>query len=414
VKNFLRSLGPGLITGASDDDPSGIATYSQVGARFGMGMLWTMLLSYPFMTAIQEISARIGRVTSHGIAGNMRRHYPAWMLYGCVALLFAANTINLGADIGAMAAAAALVAHGPALVWIALFAAISIALEIYLPYTRYVSILKWLTLSLFAYVATAFSVHIDWPAALRQTILPSLKFHASSFTALTAILGTTISPYLFFWQASQEAEEVVDGAQDRALKIAPEQAPAQLQRIRIDTYIGMGISNLVAFFIILTTAATLHAHGITSIDTAEQAAAALKPFAGPFASLLFTLGIVGTGLLAIPVLAGSAAYALGETFRWRVGLEYKPNQARNFYFVLALAIVTGSLLNMLHMNPIKALYWSAVLNGVVSVPVMIVMMRMASNHKVMGRFQLPPYLKAMGWIATALMSLTVLGMFVAR
>jgi Mn2+/Fe2+ NRAMP family transporter len=283
-------------------------------------------------------------------------------------------------------------------------------LEIFVPYTCYVKYLKWLTLSLFAYVATAFSVHINWPDALRHTFAPSISLTPAYFTALTAVLGTTISPYLFFWQASQEAEELADKQEDHALVDAPEQAPAQLRRIRIDTYFGMGVSNIVGFFIILTTAATLHAHGVTVIDTAEQAAKALRPFAGPFATLLFTLGIVGTGFLAIPVLAGSAAYALGETFRWRIGLEEKPQRARNFYLVLALSILTGSTLNLLHINPIRALYWSAVLNGVLSAPVMAIMMLMASNRKVMGGFTVPPYLRMVGWLGTALMLLSVVGL----
>lgn len=410
-KTFLQKLGPGLITGASDDDPSGIATYSQTGAQFGYGMSWVMLFSYPMMIAIQEICARIGRVTGVGIAGNMRRHYPRSLLFGIVSLLCLANVFNLGADLGAMGAAGQLLFGGALLPYVFGFAALSLILQIYIPYTTYVKYLKWLTLALFAYVLTAFVAHVDWRMALRSTFLPSVSFDTKYFTTLTAVLGTTISPYLFFWQASEEAEDVRNNRQERALKRAPWQAEEQFSRIRIDTYAGMALSNLVALFIILTTAATLHAAGIRNVETSAQAAKALEPLAGRFAFGLFALGIIGTGLLAVPVLAGSAAYGVAETFRWRASLESRPNKAKQFYGVLAVATLVGLALNFIGLNPIRALFWSAVINGVVSVPLMIVTMRMAANRKVMGEFTLPLYLRAAGWIATVVMLAASVGLF---
>jgi NRAMP (natural resistance-associated macrophage protein)-like metal ion transporter len=403
-------LGPGLITGASDDDPSGIATYSQVGAQFGYGMLWTMPFSYPLMAVIQEISARIGRVTGRGIAGNIRRHYSKPILYGVVLLLLIANIFNLGADIGAMGAAAKLLLPGPLWAYIVLLGATSLLLQVFVRYTKYVRYLKWLTLALFAYVATAIVVgEPKWPA-IRATFWPSFSIHGGYLTALIAVLGTTISPYLFFWQASEEAEDVRDNADEEPLRQAPEQAPAQFRRIKFDTYLGMAMSNIVAFFIILTAAATLHVHGIANIQTADQAALALEPLAGKFAFLLFAVGIIGTGLLAVPVLAGSAAYGLSEALGWRASLEEKPLQAVKFYGTIAVATCVGLLLNFIHLNPIKALFWSAVLNGVVAVPVMVLMMILTRNAKVMGKFTLPLYLRIGGWIATAVMLIASLGM----
>jgi len=410
-KTFLQKLGPGLITGASDDDPSGIATYSQTGAQFGYGMSWVMLFSYPLMIVIQEICARIGRVTGVGIAGNMRRHYPRRLLFGIVSLLCLANVFNLGADLGAMGAAGQLLFGGPLLPYVFGFAALSLALQIYIPYTTYVKYLKWLTLSLFAYVLTAFVAHVDWRLALRSTFLPSVSFNTKYFTTLTAVLGTTISPYLFFWQASEEAEDVRNNRHEHALKRAPWQAEEQFSRIRVDTYAGMALSNGVALFIILTTAATLHAAGIQDVQTSAQAAKALEPLAGRFAFELFAIGIIGTGLLAVPVLAGSAAYGVAETFRWKASLESRPNKAKEFYGVLAVATLIGLTLNFVGLNPIRALFWSAVINGVVSVPLMVVTMRMAANRRVMGEFTLPPYLRLMGWIATAVMLAASIGLF---
>jgi NRAMP (natural resistance-associated macrophage protein)-like metal ion transporter len=410
TREILWKLGPGLITGAADDDPSGIATYSQVGAQFGYGMLWIMIFSFPLMAGIQEISARIGRVSGLGIAGNIRLHFPKPFLYAIVFLLLAANIFNLGADIGAMGAAMTLLLPGSTLLYVVVLGGLCVVLQILIPYTSYVKYLKWLTAALFAYVATAIYLHEPSWQAIRATFLPSLSLRGSSLTALIAVLGTTISPYLFFWQASQEVEEVTLNAHESPLKKAPDQAPAQFQRIKFDTYFGMFLSNLVAFFIILTTAATLHAHGITEIQTADQAARALEPLAGRFAFILFALGILGTGLLAVPVLAGSAAYGVSETFRWTASLEKKPNRALRFYATIGIASLVGLLLNFVHLNPIKALFWSAVLNGVVAGPVMIFMMLLARNPKVMGQFALPAYLRIVGWLTTAVMVLASIGM----
>jgi NRAMP (natural resistance-associated macrophage protein)-like metal ion transporter len=408
---LLQVLGPGLVTGASDDDPSGIATYSQAGAQFGLNLGWTLLVSWPLMCAIQEISARIGRVTGRGLAGNLKQHYPAPVLAFVISLLMVANVINLGADLGAMGAALKLVVGGPELVYVALFALISIFLEIFVRYSRYVAVLKWLTLALFAYVGVALVAHIPWGTVAYRLVVPQLSWTTAYLTTLVAILGTTISPYLFFWQAGQEVEDVKERDGAEPLSHAPSQAPEELKRIRLDTYLGMGLSNLVALSIILTTAATLHAHGVTDIQTSSQAAEALRPIAGVATFVIFALGIVGTGLLAVPVLAGSAAYALGEALDWRVGLARKPGRAKAFYAAIAAATVIGGALNFTPIDPIRALFWSAVINGVVAVPVMVMMMLLASRPKVMGRFFLPLPLKIVGWLATAVMAAAAVGMF---
>lgn len=419
AKTLVQWIGPGLITGASDDDPSGIATYSQAGAAFGFGLLWTMLFSYPLMCAVQEISARIGRVTGRGIAGNIRRHYSAWILYPVVILLILANTFNVGADIGAMSEALQLLVGGNALVYAIGFTVLCALLQIFLPYTKYAIYLKWLTPVLFSYVATALVVHIPWVEALKSTIIPHFAKSSDYWSTFTAILGTTISPYLFFWQASQETEEIRDKPLDKCLIDAPEQARAQFGRIRIDTYAGMFLSNLIAFFIILAAAATLHVHGITQIDTASQAAEALRPLAGKLAFTFFAAGIVFTGLLAVPVLAGSAAYAVAEALRWPSGLDRKPLAARGFYCVLAIAMLLGLAMNFplvqkyVHLTPIRALFWSAVINGVAAGPIMVVMMLMAANPKVMGKFAKHSLvLRAIGWLATVVMILASVEMFV--
>ncbi|MBV9488937.1 MAG: divalent metal cation transporter [Verrucomicrobia bacterium] len=410
-RRFLQTLGPGLITGASDDDPSGIATYSQAGAQFGFSLLWTSLFSYPLMAAVQEISARVGRVTGRGIAGNMRRNYPRWLVFPLITLVLVANTLNLAADISAMGAALQLLVGGHPAVYAILFALGSLVLQIFVPYTHYASLLKWLSLSLLAYVGTVFTVHVPWAAVLRQTALPPISLSAEYLTALLAVLGTTISPYLFFWQASAEVEEVKGAPREKPLRRAPEQAPAQLARIKLDTYLGMAASNVIAFFIILTAAATLHATGKTDIGTAAEAAEALRPVAGPFASLLFASGVIGTGLLAIPVLAGSAAYAVSEALRWRTGLGRKPTEAVGFYGVLSAATLIGLGLTLTSLDPIRALFWSAVLNGIVAVPIMLVMMLMATNTKVMGAFTISGWLRLLGWTATAVMALASIGLF---
>jgi NRAMP (natural resistance-associated macrophage protein)-like metal ion transporter len=408
---FFKKLGPGLVTGASDDDPSGIGTYSQVGAQFGYGLLWTMVLSYPLMTAIQEISARIGRVTGVGISGNLRKNYPKPLLYSVLFVVLAANVFNLGADIGAMGAATQLVLPGKVSLFIVIFGIGSLAGVLLIPYSTYARYLKWLTISLFAYVGVVFFVQVPWGAVLRATLLPHVELTKDYLTALVAVFGTTISPYLFFWQASQEVEEVRNTHGDKPLKRAPSQATEQLARIRIDTYLGMAFSNVVAFFIILTAAATLHTHGVTEISTSAQAAKALEPLAGRFAFLLFVCGIVGTGLLAVPVLAASACYGIGEACQWKTSLERKPGEAMRFYSAIVVATLIGLSLNFLHIDPVKALFWAAVLNGVVAAPLMAVIMVMASSRKVMGQFAIPPYLKAMGWVATGVMLSACIGVF---
>ena len=411
-KGLAALIGPGLLTGASDDDPSGIGTYSQVGAQFGYGMLWTMLFSYPLMVSAQLVCARIGRVTGKGLAGNLREHYPRWALHPLVFLLLVANTINIGADLGAMGAGIHLLLPGHAGWYTVGFGLVSVVLEVMVPYHRYVRVLKWLTLALFAYVATVFVVKIDWGQVLRATVLPHLAFDKSAVTAIVAIFGTTISPYLFFWQASQEVEDLDACDEDKRLLDAPQQAAAQLHRIDVDTYLGMGASNIVAFFIILTTAATLHAHGVHDIESAAQTAQALKPVAGSFAFALFAMGIVGTGLLAVPVLAGSAAYAVGETMQWRSSLESKPGKARGFYAVIAVATLAGTAMNFVHINPIKALFWTAVINGVIAVPMLAAVMLVAAKQNAMGRFAISGKLRAMGWLTTAVMAACVIGMAV--
>lgn len=410
-KGLLGVLGPGIITGASDDDPSGIATYSQAGAQFGFGMLWVMPFAYPLMAGIQETCADIGRVTGHGITGNLRRYYPRWLLLIIVGLLATANTINLGADIGAMGDAVTLLVGGPRLVWATLLAIGSLLSQVFIPYHKYVAFLKWSTLSLFSYVATVFVVHTDWAGAIRSTIVPHLEMNSASITLIVAVLGTTISPYLFFWQASEEVEDLQLSKNEKVLRSHKEQAPYQLKRITKDTYTGMGFANLVAFFIMLAVATTLHTKGITDIQSSSEAAQALRPVAGNFAYLLFTIGILGTGLLAIPVLAGSAAYAVGEALHWPCSLERQAKHAKGFYAILSAAILIGLVLNFFHVNPIKALFWTAVINGVTSGPIMIMVMLMATSKKVMGDLTISVRPRILGWAATVVMIFAAIAMF---
>ncbi len=408
---WLKKLGPGLITGAADDDPSGIATYSQAGAQFGYNMLWTVLFTYPLMVGIQIVSARIGRITGHGLSTNIRRHFPAWLLYSIVSLLLTANTINIAADVSAMGEALSLIIQGPAQLYTVMFGLISLLLQLFIPYRRYVRLLKWLTLSLLGYVATLFVVQIPWTEVFMRSFWPAIRWKSDYITTIVAVFGTTISPYLFFWQASQEVEDQLADPYAQPLIRAPQQAPANFLRIKIDTYVGMGFSNLVAFFIILTTAVTLHAHGITDIQSSAQAATALRPIAGEFAFLLFSAGIIGTGLLAIPVLAGSSAYAMAGAFKWRNSLERTPMQAKRFYGIIAVSTLIGIGLGFTPIDPIKALYWSAVINGVISVPIMVVMMMMAVRPAIMGQFTISRRLQIMGWLATTIMAIVVLAMF---
>jgi NRAMP (natural resistance-associated macrophage protein)-like metal ion transporter len=400
-RKLLQVLGPGLITGAADDDPSGIATYSQVGAQFGYGMAWTLVFSYPLMVAIQEISARIGRVTGFGIAGNLRKHYPAWLSGSIVLLLLIANLINLGADLGAMGAALKLLIGGPSLLYVVLFSVLSAGLQIFTRYARYISILKWGCLALFSYVICAFVVHVAWGEVALAIIWPPVSFKAEYLMGIVAVLGTTISPYLFFWQAGQEVEDTKEEDGARPLIRAPEQAPEEFTRIRIDTYIGMAISNLVALFIVITTAATLNASGVTDIQTSAQAAEALRAVAGPLTFAVFAAGIIGTGMLALPALAGSAAYALGETLSWHVGLARLPLRAKAFYATIAVGMAVGAALNFSPIDPIRALYWSAVLNGVVAVPVMITMMLLTMRRSIMATAAMAATAVAMisSWLA---------------
>ncbi len=409
---LIQIMGPGPITGASDDDPSGIATYSQAGAQFGYDLGWTLIFSYPLMSAIQQISARIGRVTGRGLAGNLRQHFPKPVLLTLVALLLFANIINLGADLGAMAEALRLLIGGPQIAYVMLFALISVLLEVFMRYSRYVSVLKWLTLSLFAYVATVLVVRVPWGEVAHHLVVPQIQWTRAYMLAIVGLLGTTISPYLFFWQASQEVEEERENPDAKPLKQAPDQAPAEMARIRLDTDVGMAFSNIIALFILLTAAATLHPKGITDIGSAGQAAEALRPLAGEFAFALFALGIVGTGMLALPVLAGSAAVAVGEAFKWRVGLANKPGRAKAFYATIAVATLAGAVLNLTTIDPMKALVWAAVVNGIVAVPVMAMTMIIASRTKVMGQFKLKGYLRVVGWIATAVMGAAVIGLTV--
>ncbi len=412
LRAWLATLGPGLITGAADDDPSGIGTYSQAGAQLGYGIGWTMPLTFPLMAAIQEISARVGRVTGHGIAGNLRQHYPAALLYAVVLLLAVANTINIAADLAAMADATKSLAGGPRVAYVVVFGLGSVFAEIFLNYRPYVAVLKWTTLSLFAYVAVLLVVHVPWDEAVIGTLIPHISWSSNYFTTLVAIFGTTISPYLLFWQASEEAEDQRIARDKHPLRRAPAEAPVELRRIRADTMTGMAFSNLIALAIMIASAATLHSRGVTNIETSAQAAEALRPIAGNFAAWIFAAGIIGTGLLAVPILAGAVAYAIGESQRWPVGLARKPRKAIAFNAVLALSAGIGVLMNFTPINPISALYWAAVINGVLAVPLMAVMMHMSAKHAIMGRFVVAGPLRFLGWLSTAAMASCVLAMAV--
>ncbi len=395
-------LGPGLVTGAADDDPSGIGTYSQVGAQFGYGMAWTMFFGFPLLASIQAICARIGATTGKGIAQNLRQHYPPWLLRAVVVLLLIANVINLGADLGAMGAVLALVIPGSVLAYTVAFGVVSVLLEVLLSYSQYARILKWATLSLFAYVGVVFVADVPVSEALKGTLIPHFSFDRDHTMALVAIFGTTISPYLFFWQAGQEVEEQ-HRRHIKPLHISHRRAGAELKRIRTDTLVGMGFSHLVALFIIVATAATLHASGVRDITSAAEAAEALRPIAGDFAFALFATGIIGTGLLAVPILAGSAAYAVSEAFDWVEGLDRKPQEAKAFYGVIAVATGGGVALNFIGIDPMDALYWAAVVNGLLAPPLMVVTMLIARNRKIMGNLAISSGLEFGGWLATAVM-----------
>ena len=400
---FFRTLGPGLITGAADDDPSGIGTHSQIGAQFGYGLAWTFVLSFPLMVVIQQVAAEIGRVTGGGIAQNLRRHYPRPLLWTMVSLLLIANVINLGADLSAMGAALVLLIGGNAAFYTLLFGVLCVVLEVTLSYPRYASILKWTTLSLFAYVGVVVVAGVPWARALTALVVPELQWNAAYATAMVAILGTTISPYLFFWQAGQEIEEQ-HRHHAKPLCIAPRDAGPELKRIRTDTLVGMAFSSIVSLAIVFATAATLNANGITDIETSSQAAEALRPIAGSFAFAMFALGIIGTGLLAVPILAGSAAYAVTEMVGKAGSLDAKPLKARLFYATIALTTLAGAALTSVAIDPVRALYWAAVVNGVLAAPLMAMMMLIVRNKRAMGRLTLSPMATVLGWFATFIMA----------
>ena len=402
-QSFLSRLGPGLITGAADDDPSGIGTHSQIGAQFGYGLSWTFLFSFPLMVAIQEVAAQIGRVTGAGIARNLRRHYPRPLLVLMVGLLLVANIVNLGADLAAMGAAVSLLIGGPLWLYTLLFGAFCVIVEVWLSYERYASVLKWATVSLFAYVAVVIVAHVPWGEALTSLVVPRIEYTGAYATAVVAILGTTISPYLFFWQASQEIEEQ-KRHKAKPLCITPKDAGPELKRIRVDTLTGMAFSSIVSLAIVFATAATLHANGVLDIGTSAQAAEALRPIAGNFAFALFSLGIIGTGLLAVPVLAGSAAYAVTEMFGIASSLDAKPTKARLFYGTIAVTTMLGVSLQYVGIDPARALYWAAVVNGVLAAPLMVMMMLIARNPRAMGRLTLGPRATITGWFATLVMA----------
>ena len=411
----VAHLGPGLITGAADDDPSGIATYSQAGAQFGFNMLWTVVFTYPLMVGIQMVSARLGCITGKGLAANVRDHFPLWVLYAIVGLLLVANTINIAADIAAMAEALHLIVGGATHVYSVTFGLLCLVLQVFVPYENYVRYLKWLTLALLSYVAVLFTIEVPWTQVLAGALLPQLKWDNATITMVVAVFGTTISPYLFFWQAAQEMEDLrkANAASEGAATtpLPHDEARRHLRRIKWDTLVGMGFSNLVAFFIILSTAATLHASGITNIQSSAQAAEALRPLAGEATFFLFSLGIIGTGLLAVPVLAGSAAYAVAEAFDWRTGLDLKPYEGRRFYSIISAATIGGVILCFLPIDPMKQLFYSAVINGVIAVPIMGVMMILGTREAVMGRYAIGKRLRWLGWLATLVMAVAVVAMF---
>jgi NRAMP (natural resistance-associated macrophage protein)-like metal ion transporter len=407
----IEELGPGLVTGAADDDPSGIATYSQAGAQFGYGLLWTMVLTYPLMSAVQLVSAHVGRVTGTGLANNLVSSFPKRVVGLLIGILVITNTINIGADLSAMAASASLVAGGGEHVFVIVFAIVSTLLQLYVPYRQYARILKWLTLTLFAYVGVVLLVHIDWPEALLGLVWPR-NLGSAALLTIVAVFGTTISPYLFFWQSAQEAEDLI-ASKRRSIRQAPRSAREQSQRMRVDTLVGVVFSNLIAIAIIMATAATLHVQGITQIKSAAEAANALRPLAGPFAFGLFAVGIIGTGFLAVPVLAGSAAFAVAEVFGWKEGLEYQPRQAAGFYAIIVAATIMGVLIDWSPLDPIRALFWSAVLNGLAAVPLMMAMMIVVSRHQVMGRFTASRSLLLFGWAATLVMAAAAAAMLVS-
>jgi NRAMP (natural resistance-associated macrophage protein)-like metal ion transporter len=407
AKAYWHMLGPGLTTGASDDDPAGVVTYSQTGSRYGFQLLWLATLTFPFMAVVQEMCARIGLVTGRGLAANIRLHYPRWVLYTCSVLLFAANSFNIGADLGAMAQATQLLFpnFNFSLVVI-VFAVLSVFMQIYFSYGQYAKYLKWLALILFSYIASSLVIGLDWKQVFYHAVVPSITWSKDQIILICAILGTTISPYLFFWQTSQEVEEqILDGKTSIKARVS-ETTPKEIRKMRIDVWSGMFLSNLVMFFIIAASGATLYANGITNIETAADAAQALKPFAGNFSYLLFVIGIIGTGLLAVPVLAGSASYALSESFGWKEGLYRKFKQAHAFYAVISVSMLVGLLSNFIGLDPIRALIYSAVANGLVAPIVLVLIVLLARNKKIMGEHAISKFTQGLGWLIVSIMTIS--------
>ncbi len=410
----LARVGPGLITGVADDDPSGIATYSQAGAQFGLNMLWTMPLAFPLMAAIQSMCARIGRVTGKGLAANIKITFPPIVLYSVVALLLIANTLNIAADVAAMGEVAELIT-GVNRHWMtAFFVFGTVLLQVFIPYHRYVNFLKWLTISLLAYAAVLFTVHVPWGEVMKQTLQPTFIFNADSAAVIVGVFGTTISPYLFFWQASEEVEDMHIKKEALPLLNNKRVAGKELRRIRWDTWSGMFYSNITAYFIILATAVTLNVYGITDINTAAQAASALRPLAGDFAFLLFAMGILGVGFIGVPVLAGAGAYALSEVLNWNTGLERKVADAQGFYSIITVSVFLGLAIQYTPISPMKALFWSAVINGIIAVPLMVVVILLVSKKSVMGKFTASRPIIILGWVAVAVMGFAAIGMLIPK
>jgi NRAMP (natural resistance-associated macrophage protein)-like metal ion transporter len=410
VVRYFGMLGPGLVTGASDDDPSGITTYSVAGASFGYGMLWTATFTLPLMAAIQLVCARIGLVSGRGLAGALRQQYPRGFLYGACVLLLVANVFNIAADLGGMGDAAEMLMGVPSLVWVPCFGLVIMVFTVYTRYSTFARYLKWLSAVLFCYIASAILAKPDWKAALLATFVPQLQWTSASITTFVGILGTTISPYLFFWQAAQEVEE--ERKQGRSTVAARRGAAEhELRDARLDVGTGMFFSNLVMYAIMLATATTLFRAGLHDVASSRQAAEALRPLAGDAAYLLFAVGLIGAGLLAIPVLAGSASYAVAELFAWRAGLDFRPRQARRFYLVLGGSIAAGIVLDLFNTNPIRMLFWSAVLNGLLAPPLMVLVMLVGNNRKIMGPHTNSPWLNTLGWTATAIMAAAAIAFF---
>jgi NRAMP (natural resistance-associated macrophage protein)-like metal ion transporter len=408
----LSRVGPGFVTGVADDDPSGIVTYSQAGAQFGLNMLWTMPLAYPLMAAVQVMCARLGRVTGRGLAANMKASFHPSILYFLVFLLFFANLLNIASDIAAMGEVAQLVTGWNWHVMTAFFVILTLGLQIFIPYRQYVFYLNWLSISLLAYVAVLFVVHVPWHEVLWKTLLPSFTWNSQSAAVVVGIFGTTISPYLFFWQASQEIEEMKKHQQVDLLHASELVASKEIKRIHWDTWSGMFYSNIAAYFIILTTAVTLHLSGVTDITTAAQAALSLRPIAGEFAYLLFAIGILGVGLIGVPVLAGSAAYAISEVFGWRSSLEDKPLEAKKFYFIILLSVLGALVIQYSGISPMKALFWSAVINGIVAVPLLVAILVLSAKKSLLGKYVASPLVLSLGWIAVLVMGVAALVLFI--